>query len=442
MKQILIVGAGRSASSLIEYLISKSKLNNWFVTIADYDVDLSKSKVTDSTCSKAIFFDVNDKAQCSLEVSKADIVVSMLPASMHIILAEECVNFSKNLVTASYVSDQIKALNEKAIENDIIILNEIGLDPGIDHMSAKKVIDDIKNKGGKITSFKSYCGGLVAPEYDNNPWNYKFTWNPRNVVLAGQSTASYISNGNYKYIPYQQLFSRITEIEVLDEGKFEAYANRDSLSYREIYDLPNIPTMLRGTLRKKGFCDAWDIFVQLGMTDDTYQLSGVEHLTWKSFINSFLDYDQSKSVEQKLAERFSTSNDVLNKLKWLGIFDDVNVNMKEGSPAQILQKLLESKLSLESNDKDMIVMQHLFEYELLGENKLLKSSLVLKGKDDLNTAMSMTVGLPVAIAVELILNNKIKSRGVLIPTDKEIYDPVLKKLEVFEIKFVEEEFKI
>jgi saccharopine dehydrogenase (NADP+, L-glutamate forming) len=366
----------------------------------------------------------------------------MLPASMHIILAEECVNFSKNLVTASYVSDQIKALNEKAIENDIIILNEIGLDPGIDHMSAKKVIDDIKNKGGKITSFKSYCGGLVAPEYDNNPWNYKFTWNPRNVVLAGQSTASYISNGNYKYIPYQQLFSRITEIEVLDEGKFEAYANRDSLSYREIYDLPNIPTMLRGTLRKKGFCDAWDIFVQLGMTDDTYQLSGVEHLTWKSFINSFLDYDQSKSVEQKLAERFSTSNDVLNKLKWLGIFDDVNVNMKEGSPAQILQKLLESKLSLESNDKDMIVMQHLFEYELLGENKLLKSSLVLKGKDDLNTAMSMTVGLPVAIAVELILNNKIKSRGVLIPTDKEIYDPVLKKLEVFEIKFVEEEFKI
>ena len=441
MKQILIVGAGRSASSLIEYLVSKSKEKNWFVTIADYDLKLAQSKVKDDQFSKAIFFDINNISECTPEVLKADIVISMLPAHMHILLAKECIKHQKNMVTASYVSKEINELNDLAIENDIIILNEIGLDPGIDHMSAKKVIDEIIENGGEITSFKSYCGGLVAPEFDNNPWNYKFTWNPRNVVLAGQSTASFISKGEYKYTPYQNLFSRVNEIEVLDQGKFEAYANRDSLSYREIYGLPNVSTMLRGTLRKKGFCEAWNVFVQLGMTDDTYELINVEHLTWKSFIDSFLISDTNKSIEEKLVEQLNINADTLYKLKWLGIFDNTKIGLKSGTPAVLLQKLLESKLSLEENDKDMIVMQHLFEYEISSQKKLLKSSLVLKGKDSLNTAMSMTVGLPVAIAVELILEKKIKSKGVVIPVDKEIYLPVLERLEELGIKFIEQEFK-
>jgi saccharopine dehydrogenase (NADP+, L-glutamate forming) len=438
MKQILIVGAGRSASSLIEYLVKRAPLNNWFIVVADYDLKLSQSKVSDSDYSSAISFDVNNDEQREKIVSQSHLIISMLPAHMHVLLANDCIKYKKNMVTASYVSNEIKELHKKAKENNIIILNEIGLDPGIDHMSAKKMIDDVHEKNGDITSFKSFCGGLVSPEYDNNPWNYKFTWNPRNVVLAGQSTAMYIQNGNYKYIPYHSLFTKTEEIDILDEGVFEAYANRDSLSYREIYNLPNIPSMLRGTLRKKGFCRAWNIFVQLGMTDDSFQIVNSGEMTWKSFLNSFLDDDKNKTVKQKLTDQLSISQEDLNKLEWLGIFEDENIELNIGTPAQFLQLLLESKLNLESGDKDMIVMQHLLEYSIDGQKKNLKSSLVLKGVDDLNTAMSMTVGLPVAIASELLLNDKISLKGVVIPIHKEIYNPVLEKLEEFGIKFIEE----
>ena len=248
----------------------------------------------------------------------------------------------------------------------------------------------------------------------------------------------YIQNGNYKYIPYHSLFTKTEEIDILDEGVFEAYANRDSLSYREIYNLPNIPSMLRGTLRKKGFCRAWNIFVQLGITDDSFQIVNSGEMTWKSFLNSFLDDDKNKTVKQKLTDQLSISQEDLNKLEWLGIFEDENIELNIGTPAQFLQLLLESKLNLESGDKDMIVMQHLLEYSIDGQKKNLKSSLVLKGVDDLNTAMSMTVGLPVAIASELLLNDKISLKGVVIPIHKEIYNPVLEKLEEFGIKFIEE----
>tara|TARA_B100000767_G_scaffold55341_1_gene50843 strand:+ start:215 stop:1531 length:1317 start_codon:yes stop_codon:yes gene_type:complete len=438
MKQILVVGAGRSASSLIEYLVSRAAKNNWFVVVADYDLKLSESKVSNSENSSAISFDVNNKEQREKMVSSSELVVSMLPAHMHILLASDCIKFGKNMVTASYVSDQIKSLHNQAIEKDIIILNEIGLDPGIDHMSAKKMIDEVHEKGGGINSFKSFCGGLVAPEFDNNPWNYKFTWNPRNVVLAGQSTAMYIHNREYKYIPYHSLFTRIEEVEVLSEGVFEAYANRDSLSYREIYDLPNIATMLRGTLRKKGFCSAWNIFVQLGMTDDSFQISNSDNMTWRSFLNSFLDYDDQHSVEQKLINNLSVTDEELKKLEWLGILSEERINLSKGTPAQFLQELLESKLNIDKGDKDMIVMQHQLEFTISNQSKKLTSSLVLKGVDDLNTAMSMTVGLPVAIATELILNNKISKKGVVIPIHKEIYNPVLEKLKEFGIEFIED----
>lgn len=438
MKQILVVGAGRSASSLIEYLVSRAAFNDWFVVVADYDLKLSESKVSNSEHSSAISFDVNNQEQREKMVSSSELVISMLPAHMHILLASDCIKFAKNMVTASYVSDQIKSLHNDAIEKDIIILNEIGLDPGIDHMSAKKMIDEVHENGGQITSFKSFCGGLVAPEFDNNPWNYKFTWNPRNVVLAGQSTATYIHNGKYKYIPYHSLFTKTEEIEILNEGIFEAYPNRDSLSYREIYDLPNISTMLRGTLRKKGFCSAWNIFVSLGMTDDSVLITNLGDMTWKSFLNSFLDYDNQNSVQQKLINKLSITSEELKKLEWLGILSDEKVKLSKGTPAQFLQELLESKLNLEKGDKDMIVMQHLLEYSISNQSKKLTSSLVLKGMDDLNTAMSMTVGLPVAIATELILNNKISKKGVVIPIHKEIYNPVLEKLKEFGIEFIEE----
>ena len=269
----------------------------------------------------------------------------MLPARMHVLLAEDCVIQGVNMITASYVSDEILALDEKAKEKGVLLLNEIGLDPGIDHLSAKKIIDDIHSKGGEINLFKSFCGGLVAPEYDDNPWNYKFTWNPRNVVLAGQGTAQFIRNNLYKYIPYNTLFKRVDNIEVLNEGKFEAYANRDSLSYRESYNLNDIPTMLRGTLRRPGFSKAWDVFVQLGMTDDSFELSNVSTMTCREFINSFLEYDIVKSVESKVQDYLSLDKEVMDKLIWLGLFENKKISLDRGTPAQVLQHILESKWS-------------------------------------------------------------------------------------------------
>jgi len=439
MKRILVVGAGLSATSLIEYLLNKSEENDWNVVVGDYDLTLAEQKVKSHPRGTAIHFDVFDVEQRNDAIREADIVVSMLPASMHILLAEDCVIQGVNMITASYVSENIKALDERAKEKGILLLNEIGLDPGIDHLSAKKIIDEIHAKGGEITLFKSFCGGLVAPEYDNNPWNYKFTWNPRNVVLAGQGTAQFIRNNLYKYIPYNKLFKRVEDVEVLNEGVFEAYANRDSLSYRESYDLSDIPTMFRGTLRRPGFSKAWDVFVQLGMTDDSFELSNVSKLTYRDFLNSFLVYDTVKTVEDKVQEYLSLDKEVMDKLSWLGLFDNKNIGLEKGTPAQVLQHILEEKWALSPNDKDMIVMQHLFEYTLNGEQHKLKSSLVLKGKDQTNTAMSMTVGLPVAIATELILNEKIKMSGVRIPIDKEIYLPVLERLKDFGIHFVEED---
>ena len=439
MQRILVVGAGRSASTLIQYLLDHSEENDWQVIVGDHDLSKAEQKVKNHPNGKAIRFDVFDVEQRNDCIRNADIVVSMLPASMHILLAEDCVFQGKNMVTASYVSENIAALNDKAIKKGVLLLNEIGLDPGIDHMSAKKVIDNIHNVGGKIQIFKSFCGGLVAPKYDTNPWNYKFTWNPRNVVLAGQGTAQFIRNGQYKYIPYQNLYSRIECIDILEAGAFEGYPNRDSLEYREAYDLADIPTILRGTLRRPGYCEAWNVFVQLGITDDTYKLSGLSNMTWRDFINSFLVYDEVRTVEEKLQSYLSLSSEVMNKLKWLGIFENVSVGLQDSTPAQALQKLLESKWSLEKEDKDMIVMQHQFHYQLKGEEKCFHSSLVLEGKDQIHTAMSMTVGLPIAIATKLILQQKIQLSGVQIPVMKEVYEPVLEELKHFGIDFVEEE---
>lgn len=441
MKRILVVGAGLSATSLIEYLLNKSEENDWDVVVADYDFNLAQQKINNHSRGIAIHFDVFDVEQRNDAIRQADIVVSMLPASMHVLLAEDCVIQGVNMITASYVSDKIKALDERAKEKGVLLLNEIGLDPGIDHLSAKKIIDDIQAKGGEITLFKSFCGGLVAPEYDDNPWNYKFTWNPRNVVLAGKGTAQFIRNNQPKFIAYNKLFRRTELIEVLNEGQFEGYANRDSLSYREIYGLENIPTMFRGTLRRPGFSEAWDVFVRMGMTDDSFTISKLSEMTWRDFTNSFLVYDKDKSVEDKLQDYLSVDDAIMEKITWLGLFEQTKIGLEEGSPAQVLQHLLEQKWALQAEDKDMIVMQHLFDYTLNNTNYHLKSSLVLRGKDQVHTAMSMTVGLPVAIATELILNGDISLSGVKIPTDKEIYLPLLERLKEFDIDFVEEEFK-
>ncbi len=441
MKKILVIGAGRSATTLISYLLDNSVINNWMITIADYSEYLAKQAVGNSVNAKAIFFNVTDDSQREEEITIADIVISMLPASMHILVAEDCVRLKKNLVTASYVSDEVAALDDKAKQAGVLLLNEIGLDPGIDHMSAMQIIDQIKADGGKLTSFKSFCGGLVHPDYDDNPWNYKFTWNPRNVVLAGQGTAQYIEGGEIKYIPYNKLFNRTENMSVLDSGEFEAYANRDSLSYRKSYRIENISTLLRGTLRRSGYSKSWNYLLQLGLTDDTYVIENSEKLSYRSYLNMFLPGSDEMTLEEKFCKEFGISEDSeeFQKIKWLDIFSDKKVDLENATPAQVLQKILEEKWTLSAEDKDMIVMQHQFEYTLDGVNKKLNSSFVVFGDNQRDTAMAKTVGLPVAIATKLILNGEITSVGVKIPTTKDIYIPVLKELAENGINFVEEE---
>ena len=440
MKNILIIGAGKSAVTLINYLLNESAKNNWTVTVADYNLDLALKASNNHSNSRSIFFDVNDVNQRNKEIISSDIVVSMLPASMHILVARDCVNFKKDLVTASYVSDEILALDNQARENGVLLLNEIGLDPGIDHMSAMKVIDDLKSQGAEITSFKSFCGGLIHPDSDNNPWNYKFTWNPRNVILAGQGTAQYIVNDTYKYIPYHQLFKRTETLNILNAGVFEGYANRDSLSYRKSYGLEDISTMFRGTLRKKGFCRAWDIFIQLGMTSDDYKMIDSQSMKCSDFTNLFLPKNDKNSLEENFCDYLSIPLDSedFKKIEWLGLFSDTIIGLDNLTPAQFLQKIAESKLSLESNDKDMVVMQHQFEYLIDDSTNVLHSSLIVFGDNQINTAMAKTVGLPVAISVKLILSGAINSSGVKIPTSKDIYLPVLNELEDNGITFIEE----
>ena len=442
MKKIIIFGAGRSSTSLIEYLLSIAKEQHLFITLLDFNEELAKSKISNHKYGEAYFIDANNKNERLKFIKGSQLVISMLPAHMHLGIVKDAIHEKVHVITPSYVTEEIRSLDEAAQNNDVLILNEMGLDPGIDHMSAKKIIDEIEDNGGKLTGFESFTGGLVAPESDDNPWNYKFTWNPRNVVLAGQGgTAKFIQEGKYKYIPYNKLFRRTEIIEIEEYGKFEGYANRDSLRYRSVYGLNEIPTMYRGTLRKIGFCRAWNVFVQLGLTDDSYVIEGSEHMTNRDFINSFLAYNPHDSVELKLRHYLGIEQDdyIWEKLVWLGLFEDKKIGLKNATPAQILQKILQDKWSLTEEDKDMIVMWHKFNFIHKGVDKEIRSHMVYIGKDSQFTAMSDTVGLPLGIAAKLLLNEKIKGRGVKLPIEKEIYQPVLDELEELGITFEEKD---
>ncbi|MCH1548017.1 MAG: saccharopine dehydrogenase NADP-binding domain-containing protein, partial [Flavobacteriaceae bacterium] len=376
------------------------------------------------------------------EIINSNIVISMLPARFHITVAKDCIEYSKNMLTASYISDDMLSLDEQASKKGIVIMNEIGLDPGLDHMSAMKVIDQIKDIGGKIILFESFTGGLVAPESDNNLWNYKFTWNPRNVVLAGQGgAAKFIQEGTYKYIPYNKLFRRTELLEIKNYGEFEGYANRDSLKYIDIYNIKDVKTLYRGTIRKVGFSKAWNIFVQLGMTNDSYTIENSKNMKFRDFLNLFLPYHPSDTVESKLSHYLKIDQDDLiwNKLLELNLFGEDKILLSNATPAQILQFILSKKWKLDKNDKDMIVMYHKFGYELNNKKYQINSNMVCLGKDQTYTAMAKTVGLPLAIAALAILNKKIVTSGVQLPISKNIYEPILEELVEHGIQFSEYE---
>ena len=498
MKKILLFGAGKSATVLIDYLLENAVAENWQLVVIDADLKLAQSKIGGSPKAKAVSFDITDTEERIKQIRRADIVISMLPPFLHIEVAKDCVKYHKHLLTASYVDDEIRNLKTDIKKNKLFFLCEMGLDPGIDHMSAMKIFDEIRSKGGHITSFKSHCGGLVAPESDDNPWHYKISWNPRNIIMAGKAGAHYLENGEEKRLTHEELFTAERIVEIPEIGFLSWYPNRDSLSYMPLYGLQNTKTFIRTTLRHPDFMYGWKNIIDLKLTDETptYETNG------KTLYQVFKEYMDKNGfgewLEQKLTERFAETksmmenlmklmeaeseaidegeatpesfmtadekgnieeiavDDVKNKaasfvankmheanltlkqLFFLGLDDqDTLVNKGLCSPADILQFAVEKKLSLRSYDKDMIVMLHEIEFEVDGKKLVIKSSLVVKGENSLRTAMAKTVGLPLGIAAKLILNGTIKLTGLHIPTSKEIYEPVLKELEQLGVKFQE-----
>ena len=439
MHTILILGGGKSAIFLIDFLAKSCLAKDRKLILADLHLASAQEKLKNQPNTEARQLDIEDSHVRQSMIKEADLVISMLPAFMHPKVAKDCLEFGKHFFSASYESEEMREMKSEIEAKGLFFLNECGLDPGIDHMSAMQIIDYVKSKGDEIISFKSYCGGLLAPESEDNPWKYKFTWNPRNVVLAGQGTSRYIEKGDLKFVPYHQLFNRLETIQFPGLGDFDGYPNRDSLSYRKVYGLENIGTMLRGTLRRDGYCKAWNVFVQLGMCDDSFQMNLPEDTTLRQFLNSFLPYDPALSVEEKLGNLIPDFDfPTWEKIQWLGFFGNDLLPKISGSPATILQAILEKNWKLYPEDKDMIVMQHLFEIKTGEGTQEIRSSLVCIGEDATYTAMAKTVGLPLAIAVDLFLDGKINLTGLHFPVLPEIYNPILAELKSHGIRFREE----
>ncbi len=443
MKQILLLGAGRSSVYLIDYLIEQAGIQNWQVIIADLRTQHLESRLSKFSYVSLINLNIANQEHLMLLIQRTNLVISLLPAAFHLLVAKACLAVGRHFLTASYVTPEITALNEAAQQKELLFLMETGLDPGIDHLSAMAAIAKIRARGGALQSFKSFTGGLVAPASDTNPWHYKISWNPRNVVLAGQGTARYLQNNTPKYIPYVQLFRRTEKILVPGMGELEGYANRDSLAYRADYGLETISTILRGTLRWPGFCAAWLQLIKLGLTDDSYTIALAEDITYAQWLESYLPPATSK--KQSLLARLATYLELpensaeIKALLFLGLLEEERIALNNATPAQILEQRLVQKLPLQPEDEDLIIMQHEFEFTLTTERRRLKSTLVVVGQDAIYTAMAKTVGLPLGLAATLILQNKITLTGVQIPTQPELYEPILAGLEQFGITFQEQE---
>jgi saccharopine dehydrogenase-like NADP-dependent oxidoreductase len=498
MKKILLFGAGKSATVLIDYLLDNAEKENWQLTLVDADLQLAKSKIGQSSFGVPLSFDIKNETERKKNILQSDIVISLLPPALHYIVAQDCVELRKDLLTASYLDDQIQNLRSKIENNKLLFLCEMGLDPGIDHMSAMKMIDDIHSKEGHIISFESHCGGLVAPESDDNPWRYKISWNPRSVVLAGKNGAHYKENGEEKRLQYEELFRPDRTIEIPELGHLSWYPNRDSLNYAALYNLEEAETFIRTTLRYPDFMYGWKNVIELKMTDETPKYETDGRALYEVFKEHMDKNGFGKWLEEKLTDRFSQTKEMLNNLVklmevekeakeedleipeefmtvdekgniteieldevksraasflaykmheanltlkqlfFLGL-DDKETIVDKGlcSAADVLQFALEKKLALGPGDKDMIVMMHEIKFAVQSSESRVKSLLIVKGEDNIRTAMAKTVGLPLGIATKLILNGTIKLKGLHIPTKKEIYEPVLQELEIHGIKFEE-----
>jgi saccharopine dehydrogenase-like NADP-dependent oxidoreductase len=422
MKNIVVFGAGKSSTCLIDYLTRICIEKKWTLIIGDADADSLKKKLVKSPTVLPVQLNVENSDERNELIRKADLVISLLPPYLHILIARDCLANAKNLLTASYVDDEIRKLIPGIKSKKLFFLCEMGLDPGIDHMSAMQIIHRIKRSGGKITGFRSHTGGLVSPESDDNPWHYKISWNPANVVKAGSGGAVFKESGEIRTVSYQNIFQNTGKVNIPPMGKFAWYPNRDSLSYIPVYGLESAAYFISTTLRHPVFCAGWKNLVLAGLTDDVLPVDS--HI---------------KTVAEWSRPLLPYVTDI-NKILYdqLGLFENDPLPLAALTSAKILQSLLEYHWKMKETDKDMIVMLHEFEYELNEQRQFLKSSLVVIGENSLRTAMAKTVGLPLGIAAKLILEDKMPLQGLYIPIVKEIYDPVLEELAQEGIRFHEQ----
>jgi len=439
MPTILVAGAGKSSTSLIQYLISNANKYKWQVVVADGSIDAIKDKIGDNKSVKSVQLDIHNVSARQQLVMEADLVVSILPPDLHIHLAKDCLQFKKNLITSSYISPEMKAMDDAVKEAGLMFMCEMGLDPGIDHMTANQIIHSIQRVASELVSFKSYCGGLIAPESDDNPWHYKFSWNPKNVVIAGRGGATFLQNGKEVFVDYEHLFHHNKKIQVEGIGALAYYPNRDSLKYLDTYEVPDAKTFIRATLRHPDFCKGWDAMIQLGLTDlddDNSQCS--TNLQW---VSSKTNFNGTGSIVHHVAHllQLDPESKVMHQLAWLGLFDEIPIQNGLKTSADILLEILQHKWVMKPHDKDMVVMQHEVEYIHKGSLVHLISSMTVIGEDAKHSAMAKTVGLPMAILAKLVITGKINlPHGVCIPNMPSVYRPVLNELKHFGISFEEQ----
>lgn len=443
MKNILILGAGQSAPYLIKYLLDGAAENKWFVTVGDLQLENAQKAVGNHPHATAVQFDINDSALRAAHFQKADLVVNFLSPVFQHLIALECINYNAHMVSASYQLDKVKTLDLDAQRNGLLILNEMGLDPGIDHMSAMKLIQHVQNKGGQVHAFLSYGSGVPAPEVESNPLRYCITWNPGNVVRAGEAGALYKENGQLKILSHYNVFRRTWPVEVEGIGVFEAYPNRNSLGYQEIFGLKNVQTMIRGTLRYPGWSETWHQVVRLGLPNTSMPIPDLSEMTYREFLQMFLSLHVPGSVlENRVANRLqiSPTGKIMENLKWLGLFSDEKIGGNCRTAADVLQQLLVRKLPLPEGARDMVILMHdirvTYPDEKNRREKII-TTLIEYGEPGGYTAMSKTVGLPAALATELILTGKLPLTGCHIPTHPAIYEPVLEALKKHGIVFKE-----
>ena len=436
MKKILILGAGLVAGAHTRYLL---KQPDFHVTVASRTLSKAQDIVKGYPNGEARQLNVNDEAALEDLISQADLSVSLLPYAYHPTVARLCIKHHKHMVTTSYVKETMAKLDGAAKEAGVMVLNEIGVDPGIDHMAAMKIIHQVQRDGGEITSFKSWCGGLPAPEANTNPYGYKFSWSPKGVLLASRNSARYLEDGKEVVIPGEELFDHRWIVPVEVEGKtivFEGYPNRDSLPYMETYGIKTTQTMFRGTLRNAGWCETLKKIVDLGLID-TKELADIAGLTFAQLtarlIGSTGDLRKDLAAHLEIAE----DSEVMERLEWLGLLSDDPLPAKKNTPIDILTAQMLEKMGYDEGERDLLLLQHEFVAEYPDRKQEITATMVDFGIPHGDTSMSRTVGLPAAIGVRLILQGKINLTGVHTPVVPEIYEPVLAELEKLGIGFTE-----